>query len=190
MSRQSKHDLDRYSYRQKFILLDQKILLAVQKWRLPFLNKLFLFLTYSGTSKAWFGFAFILNTLNFAKVHILENQSDFLRVMFCPLLAWLAGTVAKKLIPRNRPSEEIFGYTRIIESPTCGSFPSSHAAAVVAFYSALEFISHPLAPFVGVWALLVSFSRLYLGVHYLTDIIGGAILGILMAIIFIWFVFL
>ncbi|MEK6773549.1 MAG: phosphatase PAP2 family protein [Bdellovibrionota bacterium] len=137
------------------MLFDQKILLAVQKWRRPLLNKLFLFLTYSGTAKAW-----------------------------------LAGTAAKKLIPRNRPSEAIFGYARVIESPTCGSFPSSHTAAAVAFYSALQFISHPLASFVGVWALLVSFSRLYLGVHYLTDIIGGAVLGTIIAIIFIWFVFL
>jgi undecaprenyl-diphosphatase len=32
-------------------------------------------------------------------------------------------------------------------------------------------------------ALLVSFSRIYLGVHYLTDILGGAALGILVAVI-------
>ena len=171
-------------YWQRLAPFDQKILLAVQKWRHPFLNRLFLVLTCSGTGRAWFIFALIMNSLNFAGIHILENQPHFLRSMFCPLLAWVSGSVAKKLISRDRPSEAIYGYSRIIESPTCGSFPSSHAASAVAFYTALQLIDHSLALFVGVWALLVSFSRLYLGVHYLTDIIGGALLGTVVALIF------
>ncbi len=160
-----------------YILVDQKILLAVQKWRRPFLNKLFLFITYTGTGKFWFVFASIVNVLNLAGIKFIEQQTQFLRSMFCPLIAWIVGSWIKRLVSRKRPSEAISGYLRVIESPNCGSFPSSHTAGAVAFYASLQLNAHPSALVVGVWAFLVSFSRLYLGVHYLSDILGGALLG-------------
>lgn len=169
---------------QTLKFLDQKIVLNVQNWRRPFLNRFFVFVTYSGTGKAWFVFALVVNILNFTGIHFVANQAQFLRSMFCPLLAWILGSFAKKIISRDRPSEKIVGYVRLIQSPTCGSFPSSHAASAVAFFAALLMIQHPIAPIVGLWALAVSFSRLYLGVHYLSDIIGGSIIGLLTAYVF------
>jgi undecaprenyl-diphosphatase len=158
---------------------DQQILLTVQKWRRPYLTKIFLFLTFSGTGKSWFSFAIVMNVINFIGFQVISNQSQFLRSMFNPFFAWISCSLVKKIVSRNRPSEEINGYIRLVESPGCGSFPSSHAASAFSFYLALEINSHPMAPFVGCWALLVSSSRLYLGVHYLTDILGGIVLGAL-----------
>jgi undecaprenyl-diphosphatase len=169
---------------KKLTTFDQKILLQVQKWRLPSLTKLFLFLTYSGTGRVWLILALLMNLFNFIGVQFVPNQIDFLRSMFFPLLAWIIGSAIKKKIARERPSETIEGYARILKSPTCGSFPSTHAASTTAFYFALQFMHHPFALFIGLWALLVSFSRLYLGVHYLTDIAGGALLGFVTAVIF------
>lgn len=168
-----------------FTSYDQKILIFVQSLRLKILNQLFLILTYSGTGKTWLALAILLNALNKAGILFAENQAHVLRALFCPLLAWVFGSVIKKIVSRDRPSEKIEGFQRIIQSPTCGSFPSSHSASATAFFIGLQFISHPWAPIVGVWAFLVSFSRLYLGVHYLSDIIGGVLLGTLAAAIVI-----
>jgi undecaprenyl-diphosphatase len=70
------------------------------------------------------------------------------------------------------------GYDPAVPPPSCHSFPSSHAAAAVASFVALEILGHPWAHAVVVWALAVSLSRFYLGVHYPTDIAGGMVLGV------------
>jgi undecaprenyl-diphosphatase len=163
---------------QTRIKMDQNIILTLQKWRRPILSKILIGFTYSGTSRVWVTVALFLMACNYAGIQLVIEQQLFLSAMFAPLFAWLSGYILKKIFSRGRPSESIPGYLRIIKSPTCGSFPSSHTAAAVAFYVALQWISHPLALYVGLWALIVSFSRLYLGVHYLTDIIGGAALGL------------
>lgn len=66
-------------------------------------------------------------------------------------------------------------------------FVSSHAANSFAFATMSSFF---LAPFyrhyrwmIFVWAILVSYSRIYLGVHFPGDILGGAFLGIILAYI-------
>jgi len=58
-------------------------------------------------------------------------------------------------------------------------FVSSHAANVFAFavFSSLIFKRKAITITVLSWAMLVSYSRIYLGVHYPADILGGAIIG-------------
>lgn len=66
------------------------------------------------------------------------------------------------------------------------SFPSGHSAQAVATYGALAWVVTRLAPAVPRWvvwsvaatiAVLIGFSRLYLGVHWLSDVVGGWTLG-------------
>lgn len=66
------------------------------------------------------------------------------------------------------------------------SFPSGHSAQAVATYGALAWVVTRLAPRVPRWvvwsvaaviAFLIGFSRLYLGVHWLSDVVGGWTLG-------------
>ena len=158
--------------------IDQKILIYVQNWRRPLLNKFFIYFTMTGTGRAWFIVVVVLNVLNFANVRFYENQNQILRSMIPSLLTWVISTALKRIVSRARPADSIPGYVRNADSPQCGSFPSSHSATAFAFFAALLFISHPLTPFVGLWAVFIAFSRLYLGVHYLSDIIGGIVLGI------------
>jgi undecaprenyl-diphosphatase len=58
-------------------------------------------------------------------------------------------------------------------------FVSAHAANAFSFatFSALLFRSKGYAMFIFPWACLIAYTRIYLGVHYPGDILGGALLG-------------
>jgi len=95
----------------------------------------------------------------------------------------LAGVVLaiKFLVRRERPQGEWGGIYRNTDPH---SFPSGHAAR--AFLIAV--LASALAPLwlgavLWVWAPLVALARVAMGVHYLSDVIAGAILGVIVALI-------
>ncbi len=88
----------------------------------------------------------------------------------------------KNLVARTRPYEVIEGLTYLVKKPVDYSFPSGHtgtsfATAVVLFLSFPKKYSF----WFPVLAFLIGFSRLYVGVHYPTDVLAGAIIGTLIA---------
>ena len=95
--------------------------------------------------------------------------------------------VIKETVERARPERMYQAYAE-----TGFSFPSGHATLAAAFYGFLIYLLWRMMPAgfartasVSALALLIaliSFSRLYLGVHYLSDVIGGLLLGGL----FVW----
>jgi len=103
------------------------------------------------------------------------------------LLAGLAGSyyvtdVLKNIFARPRPFT-LVPYSHILVSKVEGySLPSGHAA--MAFMAALilsRFFKRPALFFT--LAALVAFSRVYIGVHFVTDVLAGAIIGILIGYI-------
>jgi len=93
-------------------------------------------------------------------------------------LAWLLAHVAKAIADRPRPYEVITDAV-LRQQPAHGtSFPSSHTAVALAVAIALvPFLARSLAMVGIAYAVLVGWSRVYLGVHYPLDILGGAGIG-------------
>lgn len=85
----------------------------------------------------------------------------------------------KPLVGRVRPfAVSPTAPALLVEPPIDASFPSGHTAASFAAVAALYFMGDPLwKPALGL-ALVIAFSRLYLYVHWPSDVLGGVILGI------------
>jgi undecaprenyl-diphosphatase len=99
----------------------------------------------------------------------------------------LSSQVLKELFDRLRPCEALEGVRAIDGCRHSPSFPSSHA--VNNFAAATLFALHyrrwvPWLAF-GL-AALVSYSRIYLGLHYPSDVLGGAVIGIVCALAVVW----
>jgi undecaprenyl-diphosphatase len=95
------------------------------------------------------------------------------------LEALLCNVIIKPLVARTRPFDINTAIELLIAKPRDFSFPSGHTGASFAVASALFFKKSKLYIPTGILAILIAFSRLYLYVHYPSDVICGAILGIL-----------
>ena len=87
------------------------------------------------------------------------------------------------LVDRVRPYAA--GVTKLLTAPSLDpSFPSDHATAAFAIVMTFAFSGMPRrALWFGMAALIVAFSRVYIGTHYASDVVGGMVTGVLAAAI-------
>jgi membrane-associated phospholipid phosphatase len=107
-----------------------------------------------------------------------RRRSDWGRAVATVLGAYLANTALKLGVRRRRP--RLAGLPPLIGTPTGLSFPSSHATTSFAAAGLYRRLGAPGGPLMAL-ALALSLSRLYLGVHYPSDVIAGALGGTLVA---------
>lgn len=90
----------------------------------------------------------------------------------------LAG-LAKVAVASTRPD----GPDALIQIPRSHSFPSGHAATAFAGATVLSFCAPRLAPAFYVLAAAIAYSRIYVGVHFPLDVLGGIVIGVATALL-------
>jgi undecaprenyl-diphosphatase len=137
----------------------------------PF-DAVFVWLTRVGT---W-GAVWLVIALGLALVW--RRASVFIAVALADLAAeGLAGAL-KAATAVGRPPRRFVHPDALVAVPHSSSFPSGHASTSFACATVLSFFVPRGAPAFYLLALAIGFSRIYVGVHWPLDVLGGAILGI------------
>lgn len=122
-------------------------------------------------------FAFIV----FYAIRKKIKKEIVFRIILSTFLAWLISELIKKIIPSIRPFK-INGYPPLtITIPKGASFPSSHTSAAFGLAIAIFFYKPELGFAFLLGALTVAAGRILANVHYFIDILGGAVLGSIIA---------
>ena len=136
-----------------------------------------------------FGGAIFLITLTVILVILIKNKKIGLSIFSNLIIITVLNQLLKRILQRPRPTE-----FRIIEE-TGYSFPSGHSMVSMAFYGYLiyliyKYIENRYVKWISIVLLsilicTIGVSRIYLGVHYTSDVLGGFLVSISYLILFI-----
>jgi membrane-associated phospholipid phosphatase len=170
------------SFFQRLLRLDHWLFAKInQQWTNSFFDSVLPFLREGGIWIPFYLFLLVFATINFGTKGWLWC---FTLVMTAIISDLISSHLIKNLIFRYRPcqDESMADQVRILVNycPQNSSFTSSHAcnhfAAAMFLFCTLKQTSLWWR-LVFLWAFLISYSQIYVGVHYPLDVIGGTILG-------------
>lgn len=138
----------------------------------------------------WFGSAFCLIGISLLCIILFKNKRDGLLILVNLISITIFNQVFKHIFQRSRPSD----FMIVMEDGY--SFPSGHSMVSMAFYGFLiylvykrisnKYLKWGLICFLCLLTLLIGISRIYLGVHYTSDVLGGFLLSICYLVLFIF----
>lgn len=154
------------------------ILLFIQEnLRMPVLNEIMCFITTLGNKGAiWIVFSLLMLCFK-------RTRKAGLASAIALLLSLLVTNIAlKNIIHRIRPYEVIESLNILVKAEHSFSFPSGHSSGSLAGgWAMFRMLPKKWGVPALVLAVLISLSRLYVGVHFPTDVLGGVIIGVLVA---------
>ncbi|QED36905.1 phosphatase PAP2 family protein [Antarcticibacterium arcticum] len=163
---------------------DCKITEFVISYRTPPLNKFLQFITEVGDFYGYLVIAIVSTIIFYLK---FKNWRYVVEIFFVLIVSGLSNVALKNVINRARPSAE-----HLVSVETL-SYPSGHAMSAIAFYGFLIYLVYTfkLKSWIKIGLiflftfliLAIGISRIYLGVHFPSDVVGGYIAG------FIWVIF-
>lgn len=138
-----------------------------------------------------FGSALYFTIVSFILIVLIKNKKNKLLIPSNVLLVTVINLIIKEIIKRPRPN-----VTRLVKESGY-SFPSGHSMTSLAFYGFLiyliykniqnKYLKWTLIILLTLLIFLIGFSRIYLGVHYASDVIAGFLAGAIYLILFIRF---
>ena len=153
--------------------MDFKILYLINNIHTPLLDKIMVFITKLGDAGIiWLALAIFF-------LFIKKTRKCGILMLISLILGLILGNILlKNLIQRARPCWIDTNILLLIPKPIDYSFPSGHTLA--SFEAATMIFLHNKKWGIPamILAVLISFSRMYLFVHFPTDILSGAVLGI------------
>ena len=136
-----------------------------------------------------FGGALFLSIATVMLFLLIKNKKIGLSIISNIVIITILNQLLKRILQRPRPTE-----FRIVEE-TGYSFPSGHSMVSMAFYGYLiyliyryiknKYVKWTLITILSILICLIGISRIYLGVHYTSDLIGGFLLSISYLVIYI-----
>lgn len=140
-------------------------------------------------SISFLGGTFFLIGLSLLLFFLFKNKKISLMIILNLSFSFLTNSLLKIIVQRKRPIENI------LISETGYSFPSGHSMVSMAFYGFLiylilhkvknKFLKYMITIILLLLILLIGISRIYLGVHYASDVIGGFLVGMIFLILYI-----
>lgn len=163
-------------------LIDLEVSLEIQEHHNLTLDHFMTFISWFGTMPV----SVIMVGLIALIFFLTKYKREAVFTLFT-LSSGVLSTITKALINRSRPTKDL---VRIIEITRQQSFPSGHTMFYTVFFGFLiivmdnlKYLNYHLRIGVtvlsAVMILMVPFSRIYLGAHWFTDVLGGVILGLL-----------
>lgn len=159
---------------------DQKIADFIISYRTPFLTDFFTYFTHLGDLYAYLILLFCFGLLAY---FILKKRRYVIQITSVILLASISNRMLKRFINRARPDAEQ------LVSVTSLSYPSGHSMSAMAFYGFLIYLVYnfkmnrilkiSLIVLLIFIILGVGISRVYLGVHFPSDVAGGYLAGLI-----------
>lgn len=158
--------------------------LVVQNMRAPTLTTILIIITNLGS-------AITLISLTILSIILIKNKKIGLCISLNLIISTLLNVILKNTVQRPRPE----GYRLIDESGY--SFPSGHSMVNTAFYGLLIYLvlrnvknsklKYTLVILISLLIIGIGFSRIYLGVHYASDVLAGFLISIAYLVVFTTF---
>ena len=153
--------------------IDRSVFDSVAGWRSPLLDKSMPALSIAASfSRLWMAIAALFAVFGGTK----GRKTAVEGMAAIGITSFLANVVLKGLTDRPRPTDPV-PKDRELEKPDSTSFPSGHTASAAAFSGVVGRAYPALWVPINGLAAAVGFSRVYTGVHYPGDVLGGWILG-------------
>lgn len=183
LSQQKEKGIHMNTFLQSVQNLDGEILLQIQQHlRTDMLTPLMKFVTFLGNG-GWFWILCAVVLLAIPKT----RKTGYAAVLSLIFGVIVTNLLLKNIVARPRPFAEIEALIPLIAKPTDFSFPSGHTTASFAVALVmLRMLPKKIGIPAVVLAALVAFSRLYLGVHYPTDVLAGFVVALVGSSLAVW----